>query len=350
MIYIYATILSVALMFFSECIRKNERLRCYRICSAYFAALSFLPLALVSGFRYYVGTDYGAYESMFRYGVSDGIEPGFELFVNLLKGIFDNPQSFFFFSSIWICGLLFVAAYKHSAHPFYTVLLFVITKVYFVSMNAVRQMMAASIILLGMKYIRERKLLAYTAVVLVAASIHRSAAFLIVLYFLYSFKTSFKKYVMLGAFSVVFGRYIVAGLVWAIKKYTSYGRYFSSNYNTGDASFGFILIFACMFALMVYIYEKNREDNIVRYVLNIVALCLIISMFSGSFPENFTRIIWSLMIVVIVYLPYCTGKIPSSIIRIAGNFSVVAAFSVYTIQMISNGNQEVLPYVFCWQR
>ena len=83
MIYIYATILSVALMFFSECIRKNERLRCYRICSAYFAALSFLPLALVSGFRYYVGTDYGAYESMFRYGVSDGIEPGFELCVNL---------------------------------------------------------------------------------------------------------------------------------------------------------------------------------------------------------------------------------------------------------------------------
>lgn len=110
----------------------------------------------------------------------------FNLGQSLLRRATDDPQYLIFICSfISIVPVLFVL-YKYS-HPFELSLYFFVTTGYFgLSMNGMRQYVAAGILVLGTKYLfslRRHAFIKYAILVLLAWTIHSSALVMLVVFF-----------------------------------------------------------------------------------------------------------------------------------------------------------------------
>lgn len=144
-------------------------------------------LTLVPALRWRIGTDYVQYERNFvgryRYSgiVSSEDEPGWLSMVHLARWIADDPASMFFMASVFTIVPIVVALHKYSPDFTLSLFLFIAGGAWLGSTNAVRQYLAAAILLFGYSFLRDRKIVGWFAVVLVAASFHFSAIVCILL-------------------------------------------------------------------------------------------------------------------------------------------------------------------------
>jgi len=155
-----------------------------------FAILSGLPLLLVNGLRWRVGTDYGAYAlgfhryaADFRAGFDLFSEPGIRAVAWLTTHIYDDYAAFIFITAALIVVLNVWTIAKWSDSLAMALLLYVLAGAWHGSFNGVRQHLAASVVLAGHQFIVERKFVAYLAAVTLAGLFHVSAFALILLYF-----------------------------------------------------------------------------------------------------------------------------------------------------------------------
>lgn len=156
----------------------------------------FLILAIlvcVSGFRYQVGTDYGAYaggfpryfhEPLFENASGLFGEPGIRILAKVIGLMYFDYAIFIFACSLITVGLYITTLSKVSDKFWLSVLLFIFIGSWAVSFNAVRQCLAASIIFAGHKYIYDRKFFKWCIIVFLAMLFHTSALFCIIFYFI----------------------------------------------------------------------------------------------------------------------------------------------------------------------
>ncbi len=147
-----------------------------------------LFFAIVSGIRFRVGVDCETYAAFFNEGFTrdntagQKIERAFYYFANFLANNDISPRF-----GLGICAFVQiffmvkgVMPYKYLL-PFIPIVMFGGTG-YLDYMNAVRQMMAATVFLYATRFIIDRKLLKYIMWILIASLIHQSIIFLLVLY------------------------------------------------------------------------------------------------------------------------------------------------------------------------
>jgi len=92
------------------------------------------------------------------------------------------PQSIIIFCSYVIFGVFFYTLYKYSSDlPFSLFLLMFLS--YYTMINGIRQVLAAAILLVGLPFLRDRKLLLYIPFVWLAYTMHASAIVMLPLYF-----------------------------------------------------------------------------------------------------------------------------------------------------------------------
>lgn len=159
--------------------------------SAALVFLLFLVVAFISAHRYGF-CDTGLYRQICRnmgteYNrLNDEDLPFDDRGFNTLMVFFNrcgyDPQSIIIFCSYVIFGVFFYTLYKYSSDlPFSLFLLMFLS--YYTMINGIRQMLAAAILLVGLPFLRDKKLLFYLPIVWLAYTMHASAIIMLPLYF-----------------------------------------------------------------------------------------------------------------------------------------------------------------------
>ena len=165
----------------------------------FFVFLCAVLLVCVSGFRYYVGTDFGSYywayprwESQFAERWEKWYEPGLSTLAKLLYPISQDGAIFIFATAAITVSIFVFTIAKHTDDFFFTMALYVGT-CWVGCFNGVRQFLAASILFAGHKLILERKFIKFCIVVFIASSFHVTALIMLPMYFLITQVLDLKK-------------------------------------------------------------------------------------------------------------------------------------------------------------
>jgi transmembrane protein EpsG len=221
-------------------------------------------LILVSGLRRNIGD---TYFYMHAYRVTDytweyikkSNDFGFHIFQMVLKQLSTDPQ-ILVFSTALITNLLIVTVfYKYSRRIDLSIYVYITGGLFLVSMNGIRQCLAASIIFIATKYIINGDFKKYAALVLLASTIHQSAFILIPIYFLIR-KKAWSWYTFLLLFLsllIVVGYNQFSSVLFSALDSTQYGHY--SSFQEGGANIWRVLVNAAPLLLAFIGREKLKE-------------------------------------------------------------------------------------------
>lgn len=257
---------------------KNERL------AWIFVGVVILILSLVSGLRSGIGDTY-MYEHLYslitpEYDANGGYEAGFVFLLKVLKRISAEPVFMLMITSIIInvCNVISMYIFTNNGYFEIATFLYVASGYFTVTMNGLRQSLAASIIFLATVFIIKKKFIPYLLTILLMITIHNSAFVMIPMYFIVNEKAWHKKA------NILYGMMLLGLLFYdplmRILERTRYGGY--SDFNEGGASPIRIIVFLVPVILSYLkrdlISKKWKEGDI---FVNMTIVCGIIMLFSA---------------------------------------------------------------------
>ncbi|PFE04370.1 EpsG family protein [Bacillus cereus] len=229
--------------------------------------LSFLAMAslvIVSGLRNNIGDTYFymysyAHNEFSWSNIDFSGDFGFDILQMFLQHFSKDPQIMIFFVALVTNVLIVITLYKYSRMFELALFVYITGGMYLVSMNGIRQFLAASIVFLATKYIFNGNWKKYILIVLLAAMIHKSALILIPIYFLVRRKAwAWDTYVLLF-FSViiVIGFNQFSSALFSALESTQYGHY--KNFAEGGANVLRVAVSAVPIVIAYLGREKLRE-------------------------------------------------------------------------------------------
>jgi len=165
-----------------------------------FLSAVFLLLLTCSAMRLSVGYDYNMYYNGFynmgRAGFSTLVykdwEWGFNIFTKVVFFFTRDYRIYMAIASAICLAGPFCLIFRHSKKAWLSVLLYVNLYFYYATMNFMRQSIAISLVAFAYTFLINKKLWAYTMVVLVAALFHTTVLIMLPVYFIVNFKPSLK--------------------------------------------------------------------------------------------------------------------------------------------------------------
>lgn len=151
-----------------------------------------------------VGIDYKQYGDYFTQVRNGGwsflissqnayrVEPGFSLLNYLVSLFTGDVHIFMLVVSIIAVGLTAVLLYKYSPIPWVGMFVFVSFGFFGNTLSFIRQSIAIAIFLFAVHFLKEKKLLPYILVILLAASFHKTTLIMIPVYFIAHIKVNWK--------------------------------------------------------------------------------------------------------------------------------------------------------------
>lgn len=324
--------------------RDRSYIRAYRA----FEFISALPVVITAAVRYDVGTDYlYTYVPMFHrisMGMETHYEPGFLLLNKLVLLVTDDAAWLFVLCSVLIYGLIFYVIYDISPAPYYSILLFIITTNFFVSMNIMRQFIAIALFMYAFKYIRSRSQVRFWLCILLAATFHVSILLALPMYYIGSKRLASKKGLVVIAAAVLVTpllRTVLSSLFSA----TRYASYFNSVFD--DNSTAYRLLFINLAVLLLgYVYKDRGEHHSETYeiLLNMQYVSTLICACSAAFPLAY-RVVNNFSVFQILLIPMAVSRERRPLLRWGINAAIILAFTVLTVVTIFiNGEHAVVPY------
>lgn len=297
-IYISGMVLYGLFTFILEYHSKNKEKYSvvkYRIIYVLLFILSILPLTLISGLRYNVGTDYNhTYAPHFIDKNWDYSEFLF-IWVNQFLRLFtSNPVILFLFMAAVTHTFLQLAIIRISPRWWFSAVLVVCINFFSVSLNQSRQMMSVAIYAYAFTFIHEHKLVKYLIFSILAGLFHYGCLILIPIYFLFNIEFVKKHY-----FIIAVVLFLITPLFCICFKqialHTKYEYYFNDpfyyNYQSIDAYFIAALIVEG-FTIIWLNKLITKYDNlaIVLFLLNTLALCIGFASFFIKISELMSRL------------------------------------------------------------
>ncbi len=312
--------------------------------------VSAMPLVLVSGLRYNVGTDYfnTYYTGFYRVLAEndfDQFEAGYTLLVKLIQVFTDNAFVLFFVTALITVGFTFAAFRRMSSNVAFSILLFMISRYYFIGMNGVRQMMACAVFAYALTFAIKRNLVPYLIFSLVAVSFHYSAVLLLPTYWLMRIDWSPKKAIMLLAITGALGTVAFPLLVRFVPAATKLGNILNT-YQVAGALFIFGTIALNLFILFVYyrIYRQHSQEAWYRCFLYLQIVAVVATLLLPSVP-SIERIYWSFSFPSIICLPMVLKQISPHLMRVTATGILVVVLTTYMAYDIGIlQDHQVIPY------
>ncbi|WP_416150476.1 EpsG family protein [Salipaludibacillus sp. HK11] len=252
----------------------------------FFAFVAFLTLALVSGLRSNIGDTY-VYRNIFETNtftwemILEEGEIGFGLLQILIQRFTDDSQVLLFTVSLLTLSLIVIVLYQYSRLFELSLFVFIASGMYLVSMNGMRQYLSAAIIFAGTKYLIEGKFLKYSALVLIASTIHQSAIVLLPVYFIVRREAWNKNTLFIIFIGVIgVGAYNqLSEIFFNVISDTDYGAY--SDFNEGGANVIRVAVSAAPLVLAYFGRERLREIFPKSdYIVNMSMLCILFMLLS----------------------------------------------------------------------
>lgn len=248
---------------------KSVRLtRSYRLAGTTFA---FVILFLFSALRFDVGYDFGMY-----YGLIDTNIRWFTDQINRIELIpkkllqiskwLGFYQLFFIITSLLILYFFHKTINKFSSDKQMSILIFFCFPIFFfMSLSVIRQYVAVAILFYGFKYIRDRKLIKYLILVLIAFLFHKSALLALPIYFFYGNFFVNRNFILIIFIFSFFSSDLLAFLITLISE--RYAIYINEIEGEGG-NLILILIKLIGLLLLPFVYiTKNQNDKDYNFYL-----------------------------------------------------------------------------------
>lgn len=312
--------------------------------------VSATPLVLVSGLRYNVGTDYfnTYYTGFYRVLAGsdfDQFEVGYKLLVKLIQVFTDNVFVLFFVTALITVGFTFAAFRRMSSNVAFSILLFMISRYYFIGMNGVRQMMACAVFAYALTFAIRRDVGPYLIFSLIAVSFHYSAILLLPTYWLMRIDWSPKKAITLLAITGALGTVVFPLLVRFVPAASKLGNILNT-YQVAGTLFIFGTITLNLFILLVYyrIYRQHKQEAWYQCFLYLQIIAMAATLLLPSVP-SIERIYWSFSFPSIICLPMVLKQISPQWMRVTATgilVVVLTAYMAYDIGVLQD--HQVIPY------
>lgn len=191
-----------------------------------------LTLVIVSGLRnnigdtYFYAHIYNLSDFSWQY-IQSQKDMGFGVFQKILKSFSKDPQILILTTSIITNVLIVLVLYKYTRLFELSIFVYITGGLYLVTMNGMRQCLAAAIVFTATKFLLDRSWWKYVLVVLFAATFHESALVLIPIYFLAGYKAWSKATFILLIFAIliVIGFDKFSSVLFSALQDTQYGVY-----------------------------------------------------------------------------------------------------------------------------
>lgn len=309
--------------------------------------LAFIIMFVLIGFRdTTVGIDYQNYYNVIL-NVAGGQPPAYFKnwlsvgFTGLIKleNIFGIPESTLPIVVIATVGFLTLLFYYRafdelSDSPTTSLYLLFCSCLYFQMMNQFRQMLAVAIILYSYKYMN-KSFIKYAALVLLAASIHKSAIIMLPIFFLVKLKLS--KKVLFIYILVAISMTIFYPFMRSLIQYTSYSGYLGwEKYDIGTTNnsfLNFIVRFVLLFSCLPFMKKLIKLNSSNRSLYHLAIICTITQVLVLN-VNLFSRITTYFFVFYLLLIPKVLKQIrvkfvPNS--RPFVNISFATVFLVYQI-------------------
>ncbi|WP_350298874.1 EpsG family protein [Peribacillus frigoritolerans] len=248
--------------------------------------LAAVCLVCVSGLRTNIGDTFN-YKNIYIENdftweyISSQKDMGFGILQMLLKKFSDDPQILIFTTAMITNVLIVMVLYKYSRLFELSTFVYITGGLHLVSMNGIRQVLAAAIIFTATKYLINGNFMKYSLIVLIASTFHQSALILIPIYFLVRTKAWTKSTIAWLSFSVivVLGYEQFSSLLFSAIEDSQYSDY--SKFNEGGANILRVAVSAAPLVIAYLGKDKLREIFPKSdYIVNMALLGLIFMIVS----------------------------------------------------------------------
>jgi hypothetical protein len=331
----------------------------------YIKIISFI-LILQSGLRNWaVGADTYAYYLRFKdiftiswtdiykelvgfYTLGIGKDPGYDVFEKIVQYIIPNYQLFLMLIAVLFFTALGSFIYKNTSRISDAIFAFVLYSALFYSffsITGIRQTIATAAALWSYEFLKQKKLMPFLLIIVIASTIHKSALIFIPFYFIANYlnpKLFFKLILLIFPLVMAYNSKITSFLIFISesKEYEQYGDY------KGAETFTFTLMI-----LIIALLTWWRMGNLLklsgqnRYVITAFALALLFTPLTWVNP-NLMRMVQYFSIFILLLIPMILKSLQFQSKNSASLLFVLALFLLFAL-FIKNGWSS--QYEFFWQ-
>lgn len=303
----YATLISTFILSLISRLANDKK---YRFLAIFWMLIAATILIVFSGFRTGSIGDTGMYMHSYGLYASDPStvkfdrDPGFVILNLILIQFSNNPQTLVVITSLIVNLFNMIVFYKYSSYLELQIYIYIAAGYLTVTMNGMRQCLAAAILFIFNSLIIKGKFKLYLVIVLMVSTIHASALIMIPVYFIVRQDTWSKKVVVmiiLSCIGVVFYN-ILSPILFKLLENTQYAGY--SQFNEGGSSIMRVIV-NMVPVILAYIkrYELKEmwpESNI---FVN-MALINVIFVAFGMFNWIFNRFTLYMQLYNFILIPY----------------------------------------------
>lgn len=314
-----------------------------------------MPLWLVMGLRYRIGTDYRAYEEIFRQAAlynsnTYNMEWGYYYLNRIGVAITHNEQIIFFLSGLLIILFLFKGIEKSNGSMYYGILAFMGLGNYFYAMNLQRQYIAIMIMFYALHFLEKKQTKKYLVCVIAAAFFHISAIIWIPVYFAVNYlPTKLFYWGSLGLAIVIdrLGTYaltIIANMGFYTGQILNNRAFLKSRMSIMNVLLsGLFLVCGAIF------YRRLMERKIENIIyIKLIWIMFLIYTFFNQFGNAGIRVAIYLCVAYFMLLPeisFCFNKKSEGVTRVVFTVALVALMYII-ITNDGNASQRFLPYQY----
>ena len=325
----------------------------------YFGFL-FLFMAIIVGIRDpYTGTDTLMYHELTDIVKREGIvstdqsnvniEIGYRILMFFCGGILDSSQSLIFITSIITYLLFAIYLYKNSDEKYYYIagVLFIGMGFFVESINAIRQLLALSIAVNGLDYLKNNQYVKAIIIVVLSSFIHTSMILLIILIIFYMIvgrlvKKDGNNIIMFfsSLFLIMFiGVNIVNIINNNIDSLGRYAVYYSRPEYLTPGDGGWIKIIGFLIINLIYSFFRfNKYDRVYSMMLILGCEFALITMyFTNTWMVIFSRFYYEFCIFFVILLINFLRKINSPLINICFQIFLILISAINLYKQVEIG-------------
>ena len=308
---------------------------------------TFIVLSFFSSIRDDCGCDYNSYIihiERIQMGKLSYMEPGFQWIVLYLEQFDSNPRFVIILFAVFTVFFYLLAIWRQSTNKFMSVYIFMTWGYYFMTFNTIRNYFALAVVLCTLPLIARKKYLWFTVIVLLTATVHKSAIVCIPLYYLANKITLTKKYII----PIVVIILLLLSLKPVLRPYAFlfYESYEDSAYDTDKISI--LNILKALAVIGAYMKYKTylKDDKLSKLYLNLNVGALI--LYTGVYwLPAVSRIGFYMNATVMFFFPRLIDHMPS--IKKRKEFKAilyVTSFILFTLLLnqFAAETNRVLPY------
>ena len=230
-------------------------------------------------------------------------EVGFSIYVWILANIFPSSQWLLIITAIimTVCTLKFIS--KHSEDVMLSLIMFICLGLFSFNMNGLRQCIAMSICLLAYDHIKDKKLIPFVLLILLAMSFHKSA-----LIFAFSYLLAFMKpkwnYILFFLISLVLFIVFADNISFLYDSMT--GEYYSGGNSFDSGGVVVVLIYLITIGVALLFNTKWDTSIFIPLLLTLMGFAFYVIRYLST--QIYERISYYFFYFTILVLPSVVSK------------------------------------------